>query len=710
MKNLFVKIYLIVFIAINLHAEEGMYPLSEIKKLNLNELGFNISADELYNTNGVSLITALVNLSGCTGSFISENGLILTNHHCSFSAVSRASTLENNYLENGFSATNFSEEIEAKGITAKIIESYKDVSEEILESIKDIKNDADRRKGIDDKIKEITQRETDTENYITASVAEMLPGKSYVLFLYKTIYDVRIVYAPPLSIGNFGGEEDNWVWPRHTGDFTFLRAYVSPEGKSTKYSEENIPYKPKRWLNINTNGIKENDFAFILGYPGRTFRHQPVEYLKYQNSYLLPLVSELYGWLINQYEDLSSNNDSLKLVYAPIIKGLANTYKNFNGKLLGIKRLNLIEKKTKEENKVMDFIKLNKPKEEFKDLKNMFEEIYSSKYKYAAGEIVVDRLLKSSNIYNCLDFLLNYKTEIAKPDKERQQAFQEKNLDKSLNSFYSSFNKININLEKRIFVKALEKFNDFGENYGIFNYLSYKLTKKENAKNFIDRVLNNSVFLKEGDKFVDKSVDELLKLDDSLIVVCSAIKDYREAVRTENESFEGANSRLLPLLVDAKMEMENKKFIPDANGTLRLTFGRVIGYSPADATYYKPFTTLSGVIDKSYRGEDYKIPEKLIELNKIKDQDKFFSKDLNDIPVAFLYNMDTTGGNSGSPVLNSYGELIGLNFDRAFEATINDFAWSSDYSRSIGVDIRYILYITKNLGNAKHLLKELNID
>lgn len=710
MKNLFVKIYLIVFIAISLHAEEGMYPLSEINKLNLKELGFNISADELYNTNGVSLITALVNLSGCTGSFISENGLILTNHHCSFSAVSRASTLENNYLENGFSATNFSEEIEAKGITAKIIESYKDVSEEILESIKNIKNDADRRKGIDDKIKEITERETNTENSITASVAEMLPGKSYVLFLYKTIYDVRIVYAPPLSIGNFGGEEDNWVWPRHTGDFTFLRAYVSPEGKSTKYNEENVPYKPKKWLNINIDGIKENDFAFILGYPGRTFRHQPVEYLKYQNNYILPLVSELYGWLINQYEDLSSNNDSLKLVYAPIIKGLANTYKNFNGKLLGIKRLNLIEKKTEEENKVMDFIKLNKPKEEFKDLKNMFEEIYSSKYKYAAGEIVVDRLLKSSNIYNCMEFLLKYKSEIAKPDKERQQAFQEKNLDKSLNAFYSSFNKININLEKRIFVKALEKFNVFGENYGIFNYLPYKLTKKEDVKNFINRVLNKSVFLKEGDKFVDKSVEELLKLDDSLIVVCSAIKDYRETVRTENESFEGANSRLLPLLVDAKMEMENKKFIPDANGTLRLTFGRVIGYSPADATYYTPFTTLSGVIDKSYRGDDYKIPEKLIELNKTKAKDKFFSKDLNDIPVAFLYNMDTTGGNSGSPVLNSYGELIGLNFDRAFEATINDFAWSSDYSRSIGVDIRYILYITKNLGNVKHLLKELSID
>jgi len=423
------KILLIIFVAFSLHAEEGMYPLSEIKNLNLKELGFNISIDELYNTNGVSLITALVNLSGCTGSFISENGLILTNHHCSYSAISKASTVENNYLENGFSASNFKEEIEAKGITAKIIDSYKDVSDEILLAVKEIKNDTDRRKAINEKIKEITERETNTENFITATVAEMLPGKSYVLFLYKTIYDVRLVYAPPQSIGNFGGEEDNWVWPRHTGDFTFLRAYVSPEGKSEKYNENNVPYKPKKWLNINTLGIKENDFAFILGYPGRTFRHQPAEYLKYQNNYLLPLVVELNGYLMDLHEELSINNDSLKLEYAPIIKSLANTYKNFKGKLLGIKRLNLIAKKIDEENKLFNFIKNNNFTDEYQNLDKQFYDMYNEKYKYAAGEIITERLLRFSNIYNGIEFLLNYKNEISKPDKDRLNAFKESNLD-----------------------------------------------------------------------------------------------------------------------------------------------------------------------------------------------------------------------------------------------------------------------------------------
>ncbi len=710
MKKLINNILIIFLFAISVFAEEGMYPLSEIKNLDLKKLGFNISQSDLYNPNGVSLITALVNLSGCTGSFVSENGLILTNHHCAYGAISRASSIENNYLENGFAAQTLSEEVEAKGITARIIESYKDVSEEILSAVKDIKNDAERRRAIKDKMQEITAKNTDEENDITAIVAEMLPGKSYVLFLYKTIYDIRLVYAPPQSIGNFGGEEDNWIWPRHTGDFTFLRAYVNPNGKSTKYDVNNIPYKPKKYIKINLNGLKENDFTFILGYPGRTFRHQPAQFLTYQFNYLLPLVAELNGKLIHLYEELSAENDSLKLEYAPIIKSLANTYKNYKGKLLGIKRLNLLNKKIETDNELKNFIYNNNLGDDYKNLFDNFNNIYQKKYEYAEGEIIIERLSRFSNFYNALEFLLNYKNEIEKPDSLRSVAYKEKNLDKTINSFYTSLSNIDLTFEKRIFTMLFDKLNKLNTKNSIFNYIPYKSIEKENGANFINTWLNKTILAKDGESLMGKSENDLLALNDSLVILLSGIKKYKDYVKENNDAFEGALARLLPVYVDAKMKYENKKFIPDANSTLRLTFGRVVGYSPADATYYKPFTTLSGVIDKSYRGEYYKIPEKLYELNKTKFNDKFFSKDLNDIPVAFLYNMDTTGGNSGSPVLNADGQLVGLNFDRAFEATINDFTWSAEYSRSIGVDIRYILYITKNLNGGNYLLKELNVN
>ncbi|MFH0733071.1 MAG: S46 family peptidase [bacterium] len=711
----FCTLLLVFAFRTNTYSEEGMFPLSEIRNLDLKKMGFNISVDELYNPQGTSLITALVNLSGCTGSFVSQNGLILTNHHCSFSAISGASTIQNNYLENGFTACTLEEEIEAKGMSAKIIESYQDVSSIILQSIETIKDNYDRKKSILAKIKELEEVNSDEDNDITAEVAEMLAGKSYILFKYKKIKDVRLVYAPPQSIGNFGGEDDNWIWPRHTGDFTFLRAYVAPDGSSKTFSKDNVPYNPKKWLQINASGLKENDFAFILGYPGKTYRHQPSKFIEYQYNYLLPNVSLINNWLIDQFEDISKDNDSLKLKYASTVRSLANTMKNYRGKLFGLKKLNFVEKKIFEEKELINYI--NSDSTLSFRYKNMFTEIadvYKKIDTYALAEILIVRLLRYSNIYNTTYFLFTYPEEMKKPNNERQTMYKETNLPISLTNFNLGIENINPELEKRIFIKALIMFKDLDSNSilsPLVNFLQPLKTKKD-IEDYVNTILtkDNSLLFTLKDSLLSKTTEQIISSDDKLLNLCYRFKLLREEIKKQNDEQDGYLSRLLPQLVEIKMLKDKSTFIPDGNGTLRLTYGHIVGYSPADAVYYSPFTTLNGIIEKSYKGNLYKIPEQLYDLNKTKKENRFFDKDLNDIPVAFLYNMDTTGGNSGSPVFNSFGQLIGLNYDRAFEATINDFTYSSTYSRSIGVDIRYILYITKNLGNANNILKELNIE
>ncbi|HSP89226.1 MAG TPA: S46 family peptidase, partial [Ignavibacteriaceae bacterium] len=292
----------IIFLgSISFPPEEGMFPLSDIHKLNLNEAGLKISVDEVYNPNGISIIDGLVKIGGCSGSFISDKGLILTNHHCVFGSVQKVSTLENNYLENGFLASTSEQEIPTD-LTCRITESYEDVSDKILKSVENTDDISKRSELIEKKIKEIIKEEEKKDKTIKAEISEMFTGQSYILFRYKTINDVRLVYVPPRNIGEFGGESDNWVWPRHTGDFSFVRAYMAPDGSPAKYSQQNIPFKPKRFIKVNPDGVQENDFIFIMGYPGRTFKNYPANYLVYQQKFQLPYISELYRWLINLYE------------------------------------------------------------------------------------------------------------------------------------------------------------------------------------------------------------------------------------------------------------------------------------------------------------------------------------------------------------------------------------------------------------------------
>ena len=290
--------------------DEGMFPLSEIHKLDLKKAGLKIDQNEIYNPNGTSLVDALVNVGGCTGSFVSNEGLIITNHHCAFSAVQQASTPENDYLNKGLVAKSHEEEIEAKGLTCRITDSYEDVSDRVLGAVAQVTDPASRLQLINTTMKNIAAEAEKKDPSIKAEVSEMFIGKTYVLFRYKTILDVRLVYVPNRQIGEFGGETDNWVWPRHTGDFSFMRAYVGKDGKPAKYSKDNVPYTPKKFLKVNANGTDEEDFVFILGYPGRTFRHRPAEFIEYQQKFVLPYVSELYDFQNKTMENAGKKDKS----------------------------------------------------------------------------------------------------------------------------------------------------------------------------------------------------------------------------------------------------------------------------------------------------------------------------------------------------------------------------------------------------------------
>lgn len=714
-----VRILLILFLSLNLSAslrydaEEGMYPLSEIQKLNLQQAGLQIGINDIYNPNGVSLIDALVKINGCTGSFVSDKGLMITNHHCAFGAISNVSTPEKNYLENGFLAESIEEEIPAKNYVVRITESYEDVTDEILKSVEGIEDLSERNKAISKKMREIAKSAEDEANSIVAEVSEMFAGESYVLFKYRIIKDVRLVYAPPRSIGEFGGEADNWIWPRHTGDFTFMRAYVAPDGSAAEYSEENIPYTPKKYLKVNPDGVDEGDFVFILGYPGRTFRHNPSQFLEYQENFNLPYTEQLYSYMIGIYESISEGNEELQIKYSSRIKSLANVMKNYRGKMLGLRRLNLVEKKQSEEKILAEFINSDENlKKKFGTLFKDIEEVYQKRFDIAEADLWFSRFFRFSDLVSLADFILEYSNQKELINSERKSAFKEDKIEDTLDRMKKKYEDLNYDFEDEFIYKMLYDTESFSETSTI------KAVKarvngtdfEEELSNYIEELLSTEIGnLDFFNKALELSYDEINDLNDPLIDFVVELKKQKEEIEKQESNISGTLQVLMPKLAEVKKLKNKTTFTPDANSTLRLTYGFIKGYEPADAVFYKPITTLDGIIEKSFMGGEYAVPDKLKTAYQQKDFGRFYDEKVGGVPVAILYNTDTTGGNSGSPILNAKGELIGVNFDRAFEATINDFAWDDAYSRSIGVDIRYVLWVAKTIGNADNVLNELGV-
>ena len=693
-------------------AEEGMYPISEIGKLDLKAKGLEIEPADIFTPGKTSLIDGICRVNGCTGSFVSPDGLIITNHHCAYRAIQSASTPDADYLKDGFQAKTREKEIPAKGYTVRITESYRDVSKEVLSAVKPEMSSADRTEAVAKRRKQIEQAAEGTNPGKRAEVAEMFAGKTYVLFIYTYIRDVRLVFAPPSSVGSFGGDVDNWEWPRHTGDFSLMRAYVAPDGKTATFAKENVPYRPKRHIKVNSNGVDEEDFVFLLGYPGRTSRHKTAAFLEYEQSVRLPYIVDLYQWQIAEMAKAGANDRAVALKHTSLSKSLANVEKRSRGQLKGLARKNLVAKRKAQEAELQKYIEADPArKQKYGAVIDDIAKVYAEMSQTAAYENDFANLFRACRTLSIAFTIYAASVERQKDDLERESPYMDRNFDQTVRRMMLAHRDLHLPTDKVIFrgmLERLSKHQNEIKNVDGLQFLRFTGDKlDEHAESFFESIAIDD----------PKVVQAMLKMEpgtlrensDGALLFVEALYKEHLRLREKNKGRAGKLDELYGKLIEVKAEFLKTEFVPDANGTLRMTFGRVRRYSPEDGVIKTPITTLRGVIEKTTGKEPFVTPPKVLDLYEKKDFGKFVDKKTGQVPVAILYSTDTTGGNSGSPIFNSKGELVGVNFDRAFEATINDFAWNKDYSRSIGVDIRYVLWITGKVYGAEHLLKEMGV-
>lgn len=692
-------------------ADDGMYPMSELPRLNLAEKGIELTADQLFNPNQVSLVDGICRVNGCTGSFVSASGLIITNHHCAFDAIQKASTANNDLLTNGFSAATREQEISAPDYQVRITENYRDVSEDVLKAVTEGMSFLERTKAIDKRRKELEVAAEKENPGLRAEVAEMFAGKTYVLFLYTYLKDVRLVFAPPASVGNFGGEVDNWEWPRHTGDFSFMRAYTAPDGSSATFSKDNIPYQPKRFIQVAPEGVDENDAVFLLGYPGRTARHKTASFLQFEQDIRLPLTVDLYNWQIHEMETAGANDRTVAIKHASRMKSLANVEKRSRGQLLGLRRAGIVATRQAREAELQAYIESEPARKAkygllLKDIETVYAEMS------AAGplEIHLLQLRQACRAAAFGYFVYDSAMERAKSDLDREAPYMDRNFAQSMQEVKVAMSDWHSPTDQLMLAEMLERLSQIPEAQKLEplqQLLADASSLPKVAQGLIEGTrLGDVAFVEEC---LSKSPTELQQTDDPLLRLIIQLHPEYLKLRDTDKAREGRLGQLYGSLIEVKQQFLATSFIPDANATLRFTCGRVRAYSPADAVIRTPISTLRGVIEKTTGVDPFITPEAVLQKYKAGEFGRFVHPRLGQVPVAILYDTDTTGGNSGSPVLNSRGQLVGVNFDRCFEATINDFAWNQDYSRSIGVDIRYVLWITGTVYEAGHLLSEMGL-
>jgi len=713
MKKLLIIITVILLGQNNVRADEGMWLPMFIDRLNyvdMQKMGLKLTAEEIYSVNNSSIKDAVIIFGrGCTGEIISEQGLILTNHHCGYGAIQSKSTVEKDYLTDGFWAMNFREELPIPDLTVKFLIRIEDVTDKILSELKSVTNEKMRAAKIEKLSEEIQKKATEGTGY-DAVVKSFFEGNEYYLIVYQTYKDVRLVGAPPSSIGRFGADTDNWMWPRHKADFSLFRVYTAPDGSPAEYSEKNIPMKPKHSLPVSIKGVKNGDFTMILGYPGTTERYLTSFGIEmYVNQSYPARIKAREKKLEIMREDMDASPE-VRIKYSSKYASISNYWKNFIGTVKALNRLKVADKKRILEKQFEGWVAAdNTRNEKYGKVLPTIKEAYAELQKtnlariYFSESITGCEALNFSRRFNSLLTLLKEKP--VNTDKLKTKTNE---LRSSAEKFYKDYNKAT---DVRITAAMLKMYY---ENVPKEQQPAYFLKLAAKYKFDFDKlstyIFSKTIFGDQGslNNFLNAPNAKVLEADIMLILINAFADKYFEADDLWNIANEKLTEAKRLLVAGMREMMPQQKFYPDANQTMRLTYGKVQDYFPADAVHYNYYTTLDGVMQKEDSSNwEFVVPERLKELYNTKDFGIYAEN--GKMQVNFISNTDITGGNSGSPVLDANGNLVGLAFDGNWEAMSGNICFEPELQRTINVDIRYVLFIIDKYAGAKNLISEMKI-
>jgi len=714
MKNSFVVFLVFVFfLNLNTKADEGMWLPSLVGKLNIhkmNSIGCNLTAEQIYSINHSSLKDAVVALDrgSCTAEMISADGLLLTNHHCGFGEIQEHSSVEHDYLKDGFWAMKREEELSNPGKTVTFLISMEDVTEQVLKSVTDSMDENMRLTKIREAGAKIEKEAKGDTGYETR-VRSLFESNKYFLFVSQTFKDIRLVGAPPQSIGKFGGETDNWMWPRHTGDFSMFRVYCGPDGKPAEYSKDNVPYHPKHFLPISLKGVEKNSFSMVMGYPGTTTRYRTSNEVKYTMDVVNEVRITARESKLNIIRDFMATSQKARIQYASKFARSSNYYKYSIGQNKGLTALNVIGKKQAIEKDFLNWVN-EKPerKAKYGTALDSINAAFKSRDEKVAFQYAREALLSGAEIFAFAAESSSLYEALKGNDKTKIDAAAEE-LRSSLGEYFKDYD---ANTDQKVAGALLKLYaTKVKPRYipGFFQEIGSKY--KGNFDAYAQKLFEKSVFADQAklESFLNKPSRKVLDKDMAFNAMRSIFETLNVISQDLGRTTDGLD-KARRLFVAGLNEMNKDKSVyPDANSTMRLTYGIVDGYVPHDAAYYDYFTTLKGYEEKGIQGDvDFDFPQKLVDMYKAKDFGQYADKD-GTLHTCFTSNNDITGGNSGSPVINGDGELIGIAFDGNWEAMSGDIAFEPELQKCINVDIRFVLWTIDKFAGASHLIDEMKL-